>query len=63
MHDLVMGSVAGTVALAFGLIPGWFDDLTEGVQANARREAQRQVWLAGVGALLAGFTIVAYILN
>lgn len=78
-HDLVVGLIAGAVALAFGLIPGLFHDLTQGVQTfrdsvlfgvpappRRRPEAgslQKPLGLAGFGALIVVFTVLAYILN
>lgn len=78
-HDLVVGLVAGGVALAFGLIPGLFESLTEGVRnfgdslslgvpVPRRRlpeteSRQRPLGLAGFGALIVVFTVLAYVWN
>lgn len=78
-HDLVVGLVAGGVALAFGLIPGLFDSLTEGVRtfrdsvlfgvpvpprrSTEAERLQKPLWLAGVGALIVVFSVLAYVLN
>jgi hypothetical protein len=78
-HTLVVGLVVGSVAVVFGLTPGLFDALIEGVQTfrdsilfgapappRRRTEAgslQRPLWLAAAGALFMVFTVLAYLLN
>jgi hypothetical protein len=78
-HDLVIGLLAGTVAILFGLVPGLAEHLCEGVRnfrdavlfgipTPARphrlaKEVKQPVWLAGFGALIVAFTVFAYFLD
>ena len=68
-----MALVVGSVLIVFGLVPGVFAQLVEGLHnllatlsPDSLREpdkAQQPTWLAIAGALLMGVAIVLYNLN
>ncbi len=74
---LIIGLLAGGLAIVAGLIPGVFDVLEEatenfrdemmfGLSRRTRGRApasQRPFWLAGLGALIVSFTLLAYFLT
>jgi hypothetical protein len=78
-HDIVVGLVAGAVAVVFGIVPGLFSGLSVGVcnfpdsllfgapvhphRLTEAERLQRPLGLAVFGALVIALTIVAYILN
>jgi hypothetical protein len=72
--QVMIGVLAGCVLILFGIMPGLFQSLVEGVQTSgallrdplARRPTipepiQQPVWLAGLGAALIIFTLLAHL--
>jgi hypothetical protein len=76
-RDLIVGLVAGTVAIVFGIVPGLLSGLTLSVRnfgeqlrfgaatrlhsLTAAELNERPFGLALVGALLIAFTVLAYV--
>jgi hypothetical protein len=77
-HELVTGVLAGCVLIVFGLVPGLFQGLVEGVQnfrdslssifpiapqyRSGYENLQPPRWMAGVGAALTVLTVLGYLL-
>ena len=71
--ELTIALVVGSVLIVFGLVPGVFAQLVEGVHnllatlspdsIREPEQAKQPAWLAIAGALLMGAAIVAYNLN
>lgn len=75
LHEVLIGVLSGSVLVVFGLVPGLFEGLSEGVRnfndsvsfgspMRPRRYTEhyhrRHVWLAGLGAALIALSVLAY---
>ena len=76
LHDVMIGVLSGCVLIVFGLVPGLFQGLTEGVRnllnsvssplpTKPRRDKSydRPISLAGIGATLIVLSVLAYLSN
>lgn len=74
-YQVMIGVVSGCILIVFGLVPGLFQDLADGVRRYSDSftagfptsprlytPIRRPRWLAGLGFLLIVLTIVAYLL-
>ncbi len=74
-HDMMIGVLTGCVCLVFGLVPGLFDGLSEGIRnfrdgllpvLTPRRRIPYEpvgapAWMAVAGACWIAFVILAYL--
>lgn len=70
----MIGVLAGAVLIVFGVVPGVFQGIVDGVRnsvnllssqfpgpSRLREEFPRPRWLAGLGAALIALTVLAYL--